>query len=213
MESIQIKSIEKKIWLSTYQDGLWDLYWGVLLLGFGVSPLLEKFGVIKPLNFVIFPVMAFLILFLGKKFISIPRMGQIKFGGKRKSNHKKLFILGIITFIITLIVFYIVKRNIFGANPLNSNYNNYAPAIYAAIFVLSISTIAYFMEFKRLYFYAFLFGISIPIAETLYFVVGEPLDGLIAFSFTSFPILITGIILFFYFIKKYKPILTEVENG
>ena len=71
MKSSNLKSIEKKIWLSTFQDGIWDIYWGLLLLGFGISPILEDFGLIKPLNFLIFPILAFLTLMMGKKLISI----------------------------------------------------------------------------------------------------------------------------------------------
>jgi hypothetical protein len=212
MDSINLKSIEKKVWLTSYQDGIWDIYWGVLLLGFGISPILEDFGLIKPLNFLIFPILAFLILFLGKKYISVPRMGMINFGEKRKSDHKRLFILGIITFIITVIIFFIVKQNLLKSSFTNSMANTTMPVVYAIIFISALSVIAYFMDYKRLYFYAFLFGLSIPLAETLYFVVGEPMDGLIAFSFTSAPILITGIILLFKFVKTVKPILPEVNH-
>ena len=88
-----------------------------------------------------------------------------------------------------------------------------SPIGFALFFILAISVIAYFMEFRRLYFYAFLFGISIPLAEALYFFVGEPLDALIAFSVTSLPILITGIVLFTKFIHKYKNETGRMQNG
>ena len=47
MDNINLKSIEKKIWFANFQDGIWDIYWGILLLGFGLSPLLEELGIIK----------------------------------------------------------------------------------------------------------------------------------------------------------------------
>ncbi|MFC2088148.1 hypothetical protein ACFLSX_00970, partial [Calditrichota bacterium] len=200
--------IEKKMWLTTYQDGFWDLYWGLLLLGFGISPVLENFGINKPINFIIFPILAFFVLFAGKKFITTPRMGIVKFGSKRKSDHKKLFVMGIITFIFTSVVLFLTKYSTINTTWKDSFAGLASPIGFALFFILTISVIAYFMEFRRLYFYAFLFGISILLAEALYFFVGEPLDGLIAFSATSLPILITGIVLFIKFIHKYK-----IETG
>jgi hypothetical protein len=213
MEIMNLKSIEKKIWLSSFQDGIWDIYWGILLLGFGVSPVLEEFGVIRPLNFIIFPFLAFLTLFLGKKFISIPRMGLIKFGKKRKSDHMKLLIIGIITFISALIIFILVKQSYLGSSWKGSMSGVMGPIVSAIFFIISISLIAYFMEYKRLYLYAFFFGISIPLAEALFYVVGEPVDSLIAFSVTSIPILITGFVIFFKFIYTYKPLSKEVNDA
>lgn len=213
MESINLKSVEKKIWLSTFQDGLWDIYWGILLLGFGLSPILEDLGLMKPINFAVFPVLAFSFLFFGKKFITIPRTGMIKFGEKRKSDHKNLVLLGIITFIITVIIFVLVKQNssAVAGNKLISGFT--APLISAIIFIISLSIISYFMQYKRLYVYAFLFGLSIPIAETLYFFVGEPWDGLIAFLACSIPILITGIYLLLKFIRTINPLDQELDNA
>ena len=213
MESINLNSIEKKIWFANFQDGLWDIYWGILLLGFGLSPIMEDIGIIKPLNFAFFPVFAFLILILGKKFITVPRTGMIKFGEKRKSDQKKLVILGIIAFIISIFLLFLVKSKFLGEGGKNTMSGFMPPVYYAIIFTTAISIIAYFMEYKRLYIYAFLFGLSIPIAETLYFFVGEPWDGLIAFSTCSLPILITGISLLLRFIKSYKPLDQEVNNA
>lgn len=209
MKQINLKTLEKRIWLSNFEDGFWDLYWGLLLLGFGVSPVLEELGVLKPFNFIIFPLLAFAVLFLGKKFITVPRMGMIKFGSKRISKQIKLFFIGIILFNISTIFFILVKKTYLGTSWKGLMSGIIAPIGYAVFFIICISVIAYFMEYSRLYFYAFLFGISIPLAEALYFAFGEPLDALVAFSITSMPILITGIILLYKFLQKY--LMYEVE--
>lgn len=209
-DHLDLKSIEKKMWFSTYQDGFWDLYWGILLLGFGISLVLENIGINKPINFIIFPILAFIILFAGKKYVTMPRMGMVRFGNKRKSDHKKLFILGTVTFVFTTIVLILTKYSSFSTTWKDLMAGLASPMGFAIFFILAISIIAYFMEFKRLYFYAFLFGISIILAEALYFFVGEPLDSVIAFSITSLPILITGTVLLIKFLHTYQNIRGEV---
>jgi len=198
--------------LSNFEDGFWDLYWGLLLIGFGVSPVLEELGILKPINFIIFPLFAFAVLFIGKKLVTVPRIGRIKFGSKRISNQIKLFVIGTILFIISTIFFVLVKNTYLDTSKEGVMAALTAPFGYALFFIICISVIAYFMEFNRLYFYAFLFGISILLAEALYFVFGEPLDALVAFSITSIPILINGTILLYKFLKKYSTSEMEVSH-
>ena len=175
------------------------------MLGFGLSSALKYIGLVKPFNFLIFPLLAFAVLFLGKKFITIPRIGFVKFGEKRKRDQKILFILGLLTFIIVTTIFVLFKFSSFGFIGENSN----APIGYAFFFIVTINIIAYFLQFKRLFVYSILFGISIPFSELLYKIVGEPLDNIIAFSLTSLPILIVGCVLFFKFIRNYDKNIME----
>lgn len=206
---INLKEIEKKAWLSNFEDGIWDLYWGILLLGFGISSGLKYYGVTKPFNFLIFPLLAFVVLFFGKKYITIPRIGFVRFGEKRKKDQKILFVLGLIVFIITTTLLIILKFTSLRLLWKIEMTDLSAPIGYAFFFFIAISIIAFFMQFKRLYFYAFLFGISIPLAEIFSGIVNEPLDAIIAFSLTSLPVLIIGSILFFKFINKYEKNMPE----
>ena len=41
---LDLKEVEQKVFQTTFQDGLWDIYLGLLLIIFGLSPLLEYLG-------------------------------------------------------------------------------------------------------------------------------------------------------------------------
>lgn len=38
---IELKEIEKKAYKSVFQDGLWDIYFGILVLGWGLSAVVK----------------------------------------------------------------------------------------------------------------------------------------------------------------------------
>jgi hypothetical protein len=89
---INLKELERKAWRSVFQDGLWDIYLGFLLLTMGMGPVLPSLdtSVIWTLAMLLtFSVLAWLAFWAGKKFITTPRMGLVKFGPQRKAKLKK----------------------------------------------------------------------------------------------------------------------------
>ena len=94
-ENVDLKSLERKAYRSIFEDGVWDLFIGLIILSLGFSTFLSSILNLNELWFAIIPtlilnIIAFLIFFLGKKFITIPRLGIVKFGQKRKSKQQKL---------------------------------------------------------------------------------------------------------------------------
>ena len=41
-QNINLKALEKKAWRSVFQDGLWDIFLGLLLMAFGLSAWLDR---------------------------------------------------------------------------------------------------------------------------------------------------------------------------
>ena len=214
VENINLKELEKKAYKSTFQDGLWDLYFGLLFLGIGISPLLKQLGLPKPWYYFAIPIPAFLVLWAGKKYITIPRIGMVKFGARRESNKKKMRIILAIVLAVTAIVLLLTIARI-----IPQLENSYAGPIGIAVFFMIVFWVmAYYMDFSRLYYIAVLFAVSIPLAEILYDYVGTPLDGLIAFGSSGTIISIIGSIFLRRFLKKYpKPTddltMEGVEHG
>ena len=91
-EVLDLKSIEKKVYRSFFEDGFWDIFIGMLLLGFGLGWTRIIFDIMEPLYILIISIIwttiTFLIYYLGKKFITLPRIGTVKFGQKRKARQK-----------------------------------------------------------------------------------------------------------------------------
>ena len=104
-EQIDLKGLEKRAWRSAFQDGIWDIYLGLLFLGLAIAPFGDAFGLPADLGGMIIILcwnsMTVLFLILGKKFITIPRIGFVKFGAKRKKMKKRLLVFLIFNVFIT----------------------------------------------------------------------------------------------------------------
>ena len=89
LNNIDLKEIVKKAYRSTFQDGLWDIYLGILLINLNTLPwIVENYLSLIQVAMVgiIVTVVAMIIFFGGKKFITLPRMGLIKFVQERKAK-------------------------------------------------------------------------------------------------------------------------------
>ena len=91
-ENINLKEIERKAWKSCYQDGIWDIFLGLILLNFGIAPLMEEItGTTYLISYIILLVLGYIIFYGGKKYITVPRIGNVKFSPKRKLKRIKCF--------------------------------------------------------------------------------------------------------------------------
>ena len=90
-QNIDLKQIERKAYTSYFQDGLWDIFMGLLMLGMGITIAFESeilYGVVLAI--------AVLVVSVGRKLITEPRIGRAKFGMARKIK------LGIIVVVLTI---------------------------------------------------------------------------------------------------------------
>jgi len=202
---MNLKEIEKKAYRSTFEDGLFDIFYGCLMILFGVTPLLDHFNVPAPIKYL--PIfLIILIIVIGKRKVTIPRMGIVKFGSKRKENRKKVIIISLVAVIITNSILILIISNIITSDELKQFGDYTTPVIIGIFITIVLSLKAYFLDFKRLYLYAILLGAGISIAEILYPYVGSPMDGIYAFCITGSGILIYGSYLLSVFLKNYpKP--------
>ncbi|MFQ6618861.1 MAG: hypothetical protein ACE5QV_09260 [Fidelibacterota bacterium] len=127
MNKINLKELERKAFRSTYQDGLWDIYIGLIIISLSFFLFRSATGY-SPLNILLMLVSfctAYALFWAGKRFITLPRMGQVKFGEKRVRRKKTMMIiLGVVVIIQAafLAVQFIGWRNPeFGAMLKNSS--------------------------------------------------------------------------------------------
>ena len=89
-ENINLKELEKKAFKSTFKDGLWDIQLGFIILA--LTPLINNDYLLIPYYAVI------IVLFMAaKKFVTVPRIGLVKFGKKRNKSMKKLRLILVIS--------------------------------------------------------------------------------------------------------------------
>ncbi|MFC1948976.1 hypothetical protein ACFLW0_02235 [Chloroflexota bacterium] len=206
MNQINLKELERKAFRSTYQDGLWDMYFGLIIISMSVFLFRPATGY-SPLNILLMlasMVVAYILFWAGKKFITLPRMGQVRFGEKRARRKKTMMlILGVVVLIQVafLVIQFIGWRNPeFGAK-LNAflqekNAMDLAVATIGSLFVgPSIFLIAYFMDFSRGYFIALMMALAVFLAIYL----NQPIYPIIIGILIAVP----GVVLFLRFLKKY----------
>jgi len=201
---LDLKQMEKKAWRTYFGDGIWDIYLGLLFVGMGLLAVFERNGapdLLKYGQFGLLLSLGIIILTIGKKKITIPRLGYVEFGPKRKRNKTLVTILLTISAVFGLVVMvlFMLARDfmpwllILLKNPL------FFPLFMGGWFALVFGVMAWFLDFSRLYIHAILIGVSL--ALSLYF------KAFILLFISGMIILLIGIIILIRFLNKYpKPI-------
>jgi hypothetical protein len=206
-EQIDLSGLEKKAWRSAFQDGIWDIYFGLLFLGLGITPFGESFGLPEELGTMIILLcwnsITVLFLILSKKFITIPRLGFVKFGTKRKKLKKRLLAFLSFNLILALIFIFINISGIFESLNVGVFFE---PLIIGLLLItVPLSVLAYFLEFHRLYIYAIIFGMGFFNSELLFPLVGSPLDLFLSLGLVGIIVILIGSVYLARFIRKYPP--------
>jgi hypothetical protein len=192
-QNISLKEAERKAFNSAFQDGLWDIFIGCVLLEFVIGPFLgSRLGAFwSAVVFLPFFAFVFLVLWLVRRYVVTPRIGVVRFGPWRKSKIIKFNIVAFIGAAVAVLLAVLSAVN-FEAVPGWIHI-----ARFSFIILIMFMIAAYFLDFKRLYLYGVLIALSPIVGEWLY-VNGKALHhGLpIAFGITAGVIILIGLVLF-----------------
>ncbi len=170
---LNLKEIEKKAFRANYQDGLLDINMGGIVACMAYLQTLtdsEETPIFGMVVFVAGMIASSLIFWLGKKYITLPRMGQATFGTERRRRSRTLaVILGIIVALQAVVVIFSVV--VWGNPELQSRLTflegehramDLLVASIGAMFVgPSVALIAYFSDFLRGYYISLLMAIGV----------------------------------------------------
>ena len=215
-QNLDLKAIERKAFRSVHQDGLWDIYLGGLMLVFSMFFAIPESGE-GELTIMGLALLGVIIVFaffqLGKKFVTTPRMGQVRFSPERQKRKVTLAWIMSIFVLVTLGLFlyslYVWNVSASG-QPVNLNL---APSLERAVvasiaaLIAGISTmvISYFKEFTRGYYIAVLMGIGFFL--TLW------LDSAVPMITAGALILLPGLVIFVNFLRQHPLPPREASNG
>lgn len=183
--TMNLKDAERRAWMLYFKDGLWDLFFGFLFLAGGLRTLTGSLWAYLLLA------VGLLLFIVGRRAITLPRLGEIKFGPKREARRRTLLILILATVALTFAVLLLPLLGIAapGAN---------AGLVFALVVPLILAIVAYFMDFRRLYGYAALAAIFMILTEVVSMQVGA-----IAQIFAGGIALLVGSWHLFHFIQEY----------
>ncbi len=187
----------------TIDDGFLDILFGMIYLGIALDALIQ-IRVIFPL---VWNALAVIIFYVGKKRITIPRLGMVKFGANRNSKRKKLRFFTFLMVIISFIIFILSINGILN----NIQLNGYFPylLIDLFIFIVPIGIIAYYLDFTRLYLIALLGGLGLILTYLFNPFFSSSIENLIIFGIIGGAIILMGLIFLANFLKKH-PLLEEI---
>jgi len=206
LNQLRLKELERQAFRSTYQDGLWDLYFGLIVICMSIFVYRPASGY-SPLNIVLAlsaMAVSYSLFWAGKKFITLPRMGQVRFGAQRQKRKRTLII--VLSVVVLIQVVFLSFQLLAWANPeVGAGFNSLLPnrnvmdlvvASVGALFVgPSMILIAYFIDFPRGYFIAIL----IALAVFLMIYLNQPVYPIIIGTLIALP----GLVLFVRFLHQY----------
>lgn len=210
-EKMNLKEIEKKAYRFTFKDGIYDIAYGALLISIAIAPILREIIYLGYIVFLVLP--APLIIILGKKYITTPRIGIAKFNKNRVKTQKRIMLISSILIPLTILLVILTAMGIFPGN-IGTMLGGYAIPVGAGIFaIILLSVTAYLIDFPHFYIYGITIGLGIPIADILHKTIGQPLDNLITFGITGIILLIFGIFTMLKFLQQYPIPREEIPNA
>jgi hypothetical protein len=215
-QNLDLKAIEHKAFRSIHQDGLQDMYIGLILIAcyFLLNiPDHEDLPLSNAVPAIVMLVTAFVVYQVGKKYITAPRMGQVKFGPERQKRKLTLArIMGIFVLItLGLVLFSLYVWRTGGtalghSESTNSGLERILVSTIAALIAgTSTIVIAYYKEFLRGYYIGLVMGAAFFLALWL--------DAPVFIAVAAVLVFLPGLVLFIKFLREHPLPATEASHG
>lgn len=199
IDNINLKEIERRAWRSVFEDGLWDIYLGLLLLVLWVAGSGEEYSLYIHIPLLI---AAMLVLFLGKKLITAPRIGYVKFGPQRKRRINTIRVILAVSVLISLLA---LMATLGMLTEMGTWFvRNWIVVVVGLKCVLIGSIAAFVLQFHRLHY--------IGAAYAAAFVMSMSWSTPLPFLVFGIVVLIPGVVLFALFMRKY-PLPAGAEDA
>lgn len=210
---MNLKEIERKAWRSTYQDGLLDIFLGLLLLAIAAGAWMSDSGFMWGLQtgvFVGLEMGALLVFILGKRLITIPRLGLVRFGPKGMARQRRGVWLGAASAVVGLAVLGIaVAAN--GNLEERLLWEVIIPAAYVLNMLVVFSLGAYFLDAPRLYVIGLMYALALPLDMLLRAIFNADLT-VLAFGIPAMVVVVMGAVVLVRFLNAY-PLPVGEEGG
>ena len=191
-QKINLKQLEKNTASGIFQTGIIDIGMGMI---FVISTLTMIFDDIRYYLDILY-IIPVLFIMLTIRYVVQPRMGIVYFTRRRK--RKNGFLIATIT--IFLVIF--VAFTFFGNTSTIAEYINPRWIVTGIIFFICIA-VAFFLNFYRMYLYAFLLAGAFNWSEVISENPGILTVGGYAYLFASLILLIIGFVYLLKFLKNY----------
>jgi hypothetical protein len=196
MEKTDLQAVEQKVFRTSIDHGLWDIYLGLLAIAIGVSTLLEDLELGRSTYwFVGMMVIALVFFFVAQKFVVEPRLGKVRFGPQRQASLRVVGAITGLALLVGLAMWWLLTSALH-----LPNWISLLPVVLWVVMCLAgFSLAAYLLGFWRLYLYGILFALIFTTLELIRVGALRTLPTIAA----GLGILASGLVLFARFLRKY----------
>jgi len=197
VEDIKLKEIQRKVYMSFFQDGLWDIFLGLFILGWGLTILTDA---------IYLPGITFIGLYFAiwgvKKRLTYPRIGYVRFSAKRRRRITTRFlILGVVVLLAG-----VMAGVVWGIGARPQWLADYFPLIFNGMLAAIVCFVAYWAKVNRFYLYAAL----IFLGAVFHLWLGIRWE--FGFIGAGGIIVLIGVGILIIFIRKYPKMVEEPQN-
>jgi hypothetical protein len=210
---VSLKSAERKVFQTAFADGLWDVFIGCFALQFAIAPLLSaSLGDFwSSAIFLPFWGLAYLAIWLTRKYVVTPRLGTVSYGKARKAKLRKfsavMVSINALMFVLGLGAAFVFGGAAGGVRGLLIN------TLLGLFLLVGFSLAAYLLDYSRLYLYGLMLFIGPLIGEWLYQRHVASHHGYpIIFGTAAGVMILTGLILFVRLLKN-NPLVETPGQG
>lgn len=197
-EQMDLKEIRKQVYLIYSEDGLADLAVGLMIFGFGIFLLLDQPALVGLLG-----ILPFLVWYLGKLNLVIPRVGSIQPSNEMRKRFIGFFI-SLVLIGLGVLIFYLV-----GSSGGYGIFSNSPLMIFGLVVALGISVLGLVLQANRFYFYGLLVFTAMAVGELLTTRIQGFDPFLIAVISAGGVILLAGLIVLINFLNRYPVVEQE----
>ncbi len=206
--AIDLKELEKKAWTSTFEDGIADIGLGLVFLA---TTICQIFNENSPYLYPLFIVPALFII-IAKRYITAPRMGLVKFSKERNRKTNRFI------FITTILLIFLVTLTLTAGKwflpelSITQVINNNGAIIVGAIVFIIPCSVAYVLNWDRMYLYAILYTLSFALNEITIADTGVIASGAYAWLISGMLITVVGVAYLVRFLRRYPLPEKEVSD-
>lgn len=189
---LDMKEIERRVYLSYSEDGLIDIAIGIVITAWGLLLTQEPTGLVSLLG-----LLGMGIWYIGKRTITTPRIGVIQPSPKMERRLTNLAIFLIVLGLITLVGILLSRA------AGSSLISDYSLGILGLVLAAGVAFLAYLLNAARLYIYAVILFVSFAGGEIL----AKNITSFDAFALSVIIggglIMLSGIVVLVRFVRKY----------
>jgi hypothetical protein len=183
-----------------------DMFFGLLLIGVGSNVLRLRMGMDTSLLITLSVILLIPAFILSRIFITIPRLGYVKFGEKRKKRKAIALIIAIITQLFFGFLLWTSFTGRINDQVAQKFINPYTQFI---LLVIVFSLIGYLIDYNRFYLIGFATGTGLFLSHIFENTTYTILTASLSFGIAGLFLTVYGLVLLVRFLKQYpKQVIT-----